>query len=82
MYTPDQKSYRCHWHKGTLLHARAGFHIHLVNHLSIPGTLGVRSTSPSMSLMSRTTWSWGVAFPPRSGICAVQCGHPGRHLLW
>ena len=41
IYTPDQKAYKCYWHKGTPLYARAGIHVHLVHHLSIPGRLGV-----------------------------------------
>ena len=41
IYTPDQKASKCYWHKGTLLHARAGIHVHLVHHLSIPGGLSV-----------------------------------------
>ena len=39
--TPDQKAYKCYWHKGTPLYATAGIHVHLVHHLSIPGRLGV-----------------------------------------
>ena len=41
IYTPDQKAYKCNWHKGTPLYARTGIHVHLVHHLSIPGRLGV-----------------------------------------
>ena len=41
IYTPDQKAYKCYGHKGTPLYARAGIHVHLVHHLSIPGRLGV-----------------------------------------
>ena len=41
IYTPDQKAYKCYWHKGTPLYARAGIHVHLVHHLSILGRLGV-----------------------------------------
>ena len=41
IYTPDQKAYKWYWHKGTPLYARAGIHVHLVHHLSIPGRLGV-----------------------------------------
>ena len=41
IYTPDQKAYKCYWHKGTPLYAQTGIHIHLVHHLSIPGRLGV-----------------------------------------
>ena len=41
IYTPDRKAYKCYWHKGTPLYARAGIHVHLVHHLSIPGRLGV-----------------------------------------
>ena len=41
MYTPDQKAYKCYWHKGTPLYAQTGIHVHLVHHLSIPGRLGV-----------------------------------------
>ena len=41
IYTPDQKAYKCYWHKRTPLYARAGIHVHLVDHLSIPGRLGV-----------------------------------------
>ena len=40
-YTPDQKAYKCYWHKGTPLSARAGIHVHLVHHLSIPERLSV-----------------------------------------
>ena len=29
------------WHRGTALYARAGIHVHLVHHLSIPGRLSV-----------------------------------------
>ena len=39
IYTPDQKAYKCYWHKGTPLYARASIHVHLVHHLSIPGRL-------------------------------------------
>ena len=41
IYTPDQKPYKCYWHKGTPLYARAGINVHLVHHLSISGRLGV-----------------------------------------
>ena len=41
IYTPDQKAYKCYWHKGTPLYARTGIHVHPVHHLSIPGRLGV-----------------------------------------
>ena len=41
IYTPDRKAYKCYWHKGTPLYARAGIHVHLVHHLNIPGRLGV-----------------------------------------
>ena len=41
IYTPDQKSYKCYWHKGTPLYAQTGIHVHLVHHLSIPGRLGI-----------------------------------------
>ena len=41
MYTPDQKAYKCYWHKGTPLYAQTGIHVHLVHHLSVPGRLGV-----------------------------------------
>ena len=41
IYTPDGKAYKCYSHKGTSLYARAGIHVHLVHHLSIPGRLGV-----------------------------------------
>ena len=41
IYTPDQKAYKCYWHKGTPLYARTGIHVHLVHHLTIPGRLGV-----------------------------------------
>ena len=41
IYTPDQKAYKCYWHKGTPLYARTGIHVHLVHHLSIPERLGV-----------------------------------------
>ena len=41
IYTPDQKAYKCYWHKGTPLYAQTGIHVHLVHHLSVPGTLGV-----------------------------------------
>ena len=41
IYTPDQKAYKCYWHKGTPLYARAGINSHLVHHRSIPGRLGV-----------------------------------------
>ena len=41
IYTPDQKAYKCYWHKGTPLYAPAGIHIHLLHHLRIPGRLGV-----------------------------------------
>ena len=40
-YTPDQKAYKCYWHKGTPLYAGTGIHVHLVPHLGIPGRLGV-----------------------------------------
>ena len=41
IYAPDQKAYKCYWHKGTPLDARAGMHVHLLHHLSIPGRLSV-----------------------------------------
>ena len=41
IYTPDRKAYKCHWHKGTPLYAQTGIHVHLLHHLSVPGTLGV-----------------------------------------
>ena len=41
IYTLDQKAYKCSWHKGTPLYARTGIHVQLVDHLSIPGRLGV-----------------------------------------
>ena len=41
IYTPDQKAYKCYWHKGTALYAQTGIHVHLVHHLSVPGRLGV-----------------------------------------
>ena len=41
IYTPDQKAYKCCWHKGTPLYAPAGIHVHLVHHLSIPWRLGI-----------------------------------------
>ena len=41
IYTPDQKAYKCYWHKGTPLYAQTGIHVHLVHHLSVPGRLGV-----------------------------------------
>ena len=41
IYTPDQKEYKCYWHKGTPLYARTSIHVHLIHHLSIPGRLGV-----------------------------------------
>ena len=41
IYTPDQKVYKCYWHKGAPLYARAGIHVHLVQYLSIPGRLSV-----------------------------------------
>ena len=37
IYTLEQKAYKCYWHKGNPLYARAGIHVHLVHHLSIPG---------------------------------------------
>ena len=41
IYTPDQKAYKCYWHKGTPLYAQTGIHVHVVHHLSVPGRLGV-----------------------------------------
>ena len=41
IHTPDQKAYKCYWHKGTLLYARASIHVHVVHHLSIPRRLSV-----------------------------------------
>ena len=41
IYTPDQKAYKCYWHKGPPLYARAGIHVHLFHHSSIPGRLSV-----------------------------------------
>ena len=41
IYTPDQKAYKCYWHKGTPLYAQTGIHVHLIHHLSVPGRLGV-----------------------------------------
>ena len=40
-WTPDQKVYKCCWHKGTPLYAQGCIHVHLVRHLSIPGRLSV-----------------------------------------
>ena len=39
IYTPDQTAYKCYWHKGTPLYARAGINVPLDHHLSIPGGL-------------------------------------------
>ena len=39
IYTPDQKAYKCYWHKGTPLYAQTGIHVHLVHHPSVPGRL-------------------------------------------
>ena len=44
IYTPDQKAYKCYWHKGTPLYARADIHVHLVHHLSISRRLSVYQT--------------------------------------
>ena len=41
IYTPDRKAYKCYWHKGTPLYSRSGIHVDLVDHLSVPGRLGV-----------------------------------------
>ena len=41
IYTPDQKAYKCYWHRGTPLYAQTGIHVQLVHHLSVPGRLGV-----------------------------------------
>ena len=41
IYTPEQKAYKCYWHKGTPLYARAGIHVHLLHHVSIAGRLAV-----------------------------------------
>ena len=41
IYTPGHKAYKCYWHKGTPLYARAGIHINMVHHLSIPERLSV-----------------------------------------
>ena len=41
IYIPDQKAYKCHWHKGTPLYARAGIRVDPGHHLSIPGRLSV-----------------------------------------
>ena len=41
IYNPDRKAYKCYWHKGTPLYAQTGIHVHLVHHLSIPGSLAV-----------------------------------------
>ena len=41
IYTPDQRAYKCYWHRGTPLYVRASIHVHLVHHLSIPGRLSV-----------------------------------------
>ena len=41
IYTLDQKAYKCYWHKGTPLYARASIHVHLIHDLSIPGRLSV-----------------------------------------
>ena len=41
IYTPDEKAYKCYWHKGTPLYAWAVINVHLVNHLSIAGRLSV-----------------------------------------
>ena len=53
IYTLDQKAYKCYWHKGTPLYAPAGIHIHLVQHLSIPGRL-------SVSEVARDRWQLNV----------------------
>ena len=45
VYTPDQKAYKCYWHKGTPLYARAGIHVNLVHHLSIPGRQSVNEVA-------------------------------------
>ena len=41
IFTPDQKAYKWYWHKRTPRYARAGIHVQLVRHLSIPGRLSV-----------------------------------------
>ena len=38
---PGLESVQKNWHKGIPLYARAGIHVHLVHHLSIPGRLSV-----------------------------------------
>ena len=53
IYTPDQKAYKCYWHKGTPLYARAGIHVHLVHHLSTPGRLSVHE-------VVRDRWQFNV----------------------
>ena len=50
-----------------------------------PSKLAVRSTSPSISLVSQTAWSLGVACPPRSARVGVHvadddCGGEHGHL--
>ena len=37
IYAPDQRAYKCHWHRGTPLYPHASIHVHLLHHLSIPG---------------------------------------------
>ena len=41
IYNPDQRAYKCYWHKETPPYAPAGIHVHVVHHLSIPGRLSV-----------------------------------------
>ena len=41
IYTPDQRAYKCYWHKGTPPYARVGILVRFVHHLSIPGRLSV-----------------------------------------
>ena len=41
IYTPDKKTNKCYWHKGTPSYARAGSHVHLVHHLNVQWRLSV-----------------------------------------
>ena len=41
IYAPEQRAYKCHWHKGSPLYAQVGIQVHLVYDLTITGRLSV-----------------------------------------
>ena len=66
-YTPDRKAYKCYLHKGTPPYTRTGIHVHLVHHLSVPGTLGVYEVVGTDGNSTSSTPT--CAAPSRIDVC-------------